>query len=625
MTIKALYPNIIPSLSLDFANVENLDPRITFARASTATYYNGVTTAKAEENLLIESQELELWSNISATTATANTTTAPDGTSTADTLTETTATTLHYAENRVAPTVSGSTYAISVFLKKGTGATAPDVVQVTWAGAGFATNVYANFNLTLGTVTASGAGVISSAITDAGSGWYRCSFTANASSSVTNSGTSVVFCNNDGSATRAPSYLGLLTSDVFVWGAQLEQRSAVTAYTPTTTQPITNYVPVLLSAADNVARFDHNPVTGESLGLLIEEQRTNLYTYSGDLADTGGWNDNLGITVTANQAVAPDGTLAATLVQQNTSSTSHRVRRNPSTTYVLGERYTQSAYLKFAGRRYVGFWMFNTRFGVNQISVFDLVEGTVFSTSGGATATITPVGNGWFRCTNTSIACTSGGNSGSDIAALYSDDGSTNIYTAPNEWDGVLVWGAQIEEGAFPTSYIPTVAAQVTRSADAASMTGANFSSWYSENNIGSFYAESNEIGGNNSGPFWLNDGANTRGIAYRRSTDGGALEASYRSASANRATAIAGSIVPIGQSNKVAVSFDAANTSVSANGAVAVSSSSSNIYPSINQVRVGFVQVAGSSPFIWCGHIRKLAYYPKRLADAELQALTQN
>ena len=68
MSIKNLYPNIEPSLNLSFALTKALDPRITFARASTARYYNGVTTAKAEENLLIRSEDFTTsWSSGNST------------------------------------------------------------------------------------------------------------------------------------------------------------------------------------------------------------------------------------------------------------------------------------------------------------------------------------------------------------------------------------------------------------------------------------------------------------------------------------------------------------------------------------------------------------------------------
>src|SRR6056300_871074 len=84
--------SIRPSLNLDFANSKVLDPRITFTRGSNATYYDGYTSVKAEENLVRDSQDFDNsdWTK-SNTTITANSTTAPDGTTTAETLTETTA------------------------------------------------------------------------------------------------------------------------------------------------------------------------------------------------------------------------------------------------------------------------------------------------------------------------------------------------------------------------------------------------------------------------------------------------------------------------------------------------------------------------------------------------------
>ena len=80
MSISSLYPTTRPSLVLDFANTKQLDPRITFARPTTATYYDGKTVAKAEENLLKYSQEFNnaAWTKQNAT-VTANSIAAPDG------------------------------------------------------------------------------------------------------------------------------------------------------------------------------------------------------------------------------------------------------------------------------------------------------------------------------------------------------------------------------------------------------------------------------------------------------------------------------------------------------------------------------------------------------------------
>ena len=83
------YPSIQPSLNLDFANAKTLDPRITFTRSTTGTYYDGKTVAKAEENLATYSEDFTQVASWGATdtSVSGNTTTAPNGTSTADTLT----------------------------------------------------------------------------------------------------------------------------------------------------------------------------------------------------------------------------------------------------------------------------------------------------------------------------------------------------------------------------------------------------------------------------------------------------------------------------------------------------------------------------------------------------------
>jgi hypothetical protein len=137
--------------------------------------------------------------------------------------------------------------------------------------------------------------LISHNITDAGNGWYRCSLTFTA-------GTGGYFQLNIEDAGGNNIYTGDGTSGVHLWGAQVEQRDSLTAYTPTTDSPITKYQPALQTAGNNVARFDHNPTTGESLGLLIEESRTNLIMVL-------GLNKVNSPTITPNQTiVAPDGT-----------------------------------------------------------------------------------------------------------------------------------------------------------------------------------------------------------------------------------------------------------------------------------------------------------------------------
>jgi hypothetical protein len=594
-SLQVTSPNrhsIRPSLLLDFANSKALDSRITFTRASTATFYDGKTVAKAEENLLLQSQTFETtWPPIN-TTVTANSTTAPDGTSTADTLTATANTAAHLIFQTTTGS-SGNDRVFSVFAKKDT----HDYIQLSFNGY---TTHFVNFDINTGVVgTVNGAGS-SASIVDVGNGWYRCVYVyPSAAESQLRIGlvTSTT-------AVRVESWTAAGTETIFLWGAQLEQRSAVTAYTATTTQPITNYIPALQTAASGVARFEHNPITGESLGLEIEEQRTNLFTYSDDFANTAwGKTDS---TVTSNTIVAPDGTFTGDKLITNSSATSGRV--NNSLSITIGVAYTLSCFAKKGETDILNLFLSD---GVTGRSAeFNLTTGAVSGTpSAGLTANITSAGNGWYRCAVT-------------VASPAGTVGSMRIrqvVTTGDGYSGIYIWGAQLEAGAFVTSYIPTVASQVTRSADAASMTGTNFSSWYRADE-GSIYSDYLGGSGNASRRFFsINDGTTSnfiRGIAsnaagsvsnYGEVTVNGTSQAQLGASGAYSATP-----------QKFAIAYAVNNIAVSKNGASAITDSSALI-PVVSKLDIGFdVNTAFLN-----GTIKKLAYYPKRLTNEELQGLT--
>jgi hypothetical protein len=594
MSVKNLYPNIEPTLNLSFALTKALDPRIGFARASTARAYDGKTVAKAEENLFRHSQEFDnaYWTKNNAT-VTANSTAAPDGTTTAETLAVTSAGT----GSRISAAIGGGfsgTNTISIFAKADT----KTVIQVC---DNIAATAFVNFDLSGGAVGSTGGGA-TGVITALANGWYRCSatftWTNEISFHVVDSSTSV--------RREAPATTGAL----FVWGAQLEQRDAVTAYTPTTTQPITNYVPVLLSAANNVARFDHDPVSGESLGLLIEEQRTNLLERSEEF-DNAYWTKT-NSTVTANTIVAPDGTLTADTLIENTSNAEHFVVRGGNILQA-GVRSTISVYAKSAGRN-LNIVGVNRDLALPRVR-FNLSTGVTTVLTNSANLVVHPmvnVGNGWWRC-----SITIDGGTGGTVSniAFQLDTGLSFLYTGDG-YSGIYIWGAQLEAGAFPTSYIPTTTAQVTRSADAASMTGANFSSWYRQDQ-GSFYAEAQSA----------TDGPDVV-VASDATTSNrfGLLSLTTLQARVTRngipSSADAGT--PTAGFNKIAGSASVSDGVVAAlNGATSAAASISTM-PPLNTLYIG----SGASGLFTVGtllHIRKIAYYPKRIANAELQALTQN
>lgn len=585
MSVSQNYPSIKPSLSLDFANVKALDPRITFARASTATYY-GTQTAKAEENLFTYSQEFDnaAWVNVRSTD-TANADTAPDGTLTADAILQASGETAGGHIQRSSVSVVAGDYVVSIFAKPN-GKNFIRIFESLLDG----TNNTTWFNLSTGAVGTTDAGHTAT-ITASNNGYYRCTikFTVNA----VRSGTIILgLADTDGSTTVADDTLGL-----YLWGAQFEQRSAVTAYTPTTTQPITNYIPVLQTASANVARFDHNPLTFESLGLLVEEQRTNLVTYSEDYSNAA-WADQGTSTQTKNVLISPSGT------QTGNEITSGNAGYNGVGQFVAitssSNSYTGACYLKAGSVTSVRLRLrFTGGTTTDGNGFFNLSAGTA-TADGNRTVTITPVGNGWYRCTITG-ADNNTGNTSSQLF-IYSNIQEGNWYA----------WGAQLEVGAFSTSYIPTVASQVTRSADSASMTGANFSEWFS-NAEGTLYAEWNNIY-QASGIYALADATFANAI-YSFVSGGNLLVHRNRVSSTNLYNVTQAYLSD--EYNKTALAYEA-NNYQGVNNGVAATAGVSGIVATVDRLTIG-----NSSTTPLNGHIRKLSYYPQRLSDVQLQGLT--
>jgi len=583
MSLTSQFPDSFPSLRLDFANSKRLDPRVTFTRASAARYYDGQTVAKAEENLLIRSQEFQFSWTYDAVTISANTTVAPDGTTTADTLAfANAATTRGYQPF----TGNGSAFTFSVFAK---------YIDKQWIALRLtdsgSVNRFVWFDIQNGVVGTTQAGITASIVAST-EGFYRCIAT------IATTATSNFAIINGVNGDNVTSNVGQ-TGSVAAWGAQLEQRSSVTAYTPTTTQPITNYIPVLMTAQAGVPRFDHNPTTAESLGLLIEEQRANLVTYSAQFDDAAWTKENSSIT--ANTIIAPDGTLTGDKFIGTTDNSTHGVFFPSVGSAAV---HTWSTYLK-AGEYTWGV----LRIG-GASTFFNLSNGTVGTNAAGNTASIIPVGNGWYRC---SVTRTLTG-SGSKVIRLASADNTETF--AGNGFSGIYIWGAQLEAGAFPTSYIPTVASQVTRSADAASMTGTNFSSWYNAAE-GTIYAEGSSNGSSGQiGYVAVSNGTTAEEIDIRISNG---VRRSFVVTNSTDQASISNGNYTAGAIEKRAVSYFVNLINAATNGSMGVEDTSA-LLPVVNQLRIGSL---GGGAQILNGVLKKIAYYPERLTNAQLQALT--
>jgi hypothetical protein len=190
------------------------------------------------------------------------------------------------------------------------------------------------------------------------------------------------------------------------------------------------------------------------------------------------------------------------------------------------------------------------------------------------------------------------------------------------------IWGAQLETGAFATSYIPTTTSQVTRSADVATMTGTNFSDWYNatEGTAQSEFIFSTEpgyaSGGSSQRVFEFSDGTtNNRWLMYRNESVSDQmyyLNASGGSLVVN--TTVNATKTTSNTIYKAAMAAKNSSFAAAFNGNTPAMFGSGSIAASVNQL---FLGKALSNGFL-NGWLRKFNYYPQRLTNAEVQAISK-
>lgn len=441
--------------------------------------------------------------------------------------------------------------------------------------------IVAIFDLTAATVTTSSSGgttVLGSSITPLSNGWYRVSISG--FTGLSGNHRFWVYPNTNS------TFTGDGNSGIYIYGAQLSDSASLDPYVPTPAAAPS-------STAYYGPRFDYDPVTLAPKGLLVEEARTNLLTYSADFTNAAWTLDNSGATnpvVTANQATAPDGTLTADrIVFNKTGGTYSRIQQS---TLGASATYTFSVWMRTTsgtGTANVGLRM--DTYGANCA-----VTGT------------------WTRFTFTSpVAIT---NPAGQILLFDSIPGN-------DETADVLVWGAQIEAGAFATSYIPTVASSVTRSADVATITGSLFSGWYRQDE-GTFVAQFDDTSVGASyftNIYRVDDGtANNRMALYRNAsptsvgfdvTTGGVSQVNAVTATAS-----------IANPTKHAATYKANDFAASVNGGTVATDTSGTVPSGISVLRLGRDTI-GSTTTILNGHIRSIQYIPNATSASQLQAAT--
>jgi hypothetical protein len=352
---------------------------------------------------------------------------------------------------------------------------------------------------------------------------------------------------------------------------------------------------------NDVMRLDHDPITFEPIGLLIEEARTNLVTQSVNLTTWLGQNRTVSISTSFPLFVNGDVfEITGTGNGTNTPSIARNMV-STSTTKCLSV-FLRRGTNNFAQLYGVG----DPTFFVN----YDLLAGTV-GTSGSATSpVIKPWGNGWFRCTVVTsaplIAFGVGIVPSSSTARLAPNTLTTSIFCA----------APQVEEGTFATSYIPTITASVTRAGDFASISGSNFSSWYNPSS-GTFGVQFKSIFVTDSVIRRVLSGNDDNSIIHLNENTGRVTSYPGTGSSLYSGTPTNGNI------SKVYVSYSGNSMSLSVNGNNAVNLTTSSIassYGVMNTLHIGYL---GRDRIPFCGWVKSLVYYPVRLSISDMKIIS--
>ena len=359
----------------------------------------------------------------------------------------------------------------------------------------------------------------------------------------------------------------------------------------------------LFNSPANVPRIEYD-ATGAVKGLLIEEARTNLLPYS-LLAHGSGWTQQYA-TLTLGATTAPDGTSKASSLVESTSTSKHQCY---STGIVTGVTTTYSIWIK-ANTRSEILVSFATA-GQAKGAFFNLLTGEVGTVYSGYSASIVEGVDGWYRCSVTFTPSSSG----TYYPAVMMSVSEGSSYTGDGT-SGIYLWGAQVEAGSFPSSYIPTTGSTATRAADVATIPRSSFghhikaSTWVVE-----FTPTFPSVDTNQSVLYRYGSGYDF----YIWSTRANEMSASFMASSASPHFPITAN-----QTSKIAVvvkhgeylSVCVDGGSVSQNSVL--SNTTTHAHPVTGWADVDY-KLGGDQ----LGHIKSVQYYPRRLTNTQLQELT--
>lgn len=353
------------------------------------------------------------------------------------------------------------------------------------------------------------------------------------------------------------------------------------------------------------------PSSGGCCGLSLEPSRTNLLLRSEEFGNAS-WTKT-DVTVSANVTEAPDGATTADKLVESATTNTHVL--TVSGLYTIGQQVALSVFVKDAGDgRFLEIRPNGLGTGRAYL-VFNPATGAITDSGGSIlnTTNVAELSNGWYRV---SIIFTSDGPGGVWIGLANSSTGEAQSY-AGDGTSGVYLWGAQLEAGSYPTSYIPTTSSTATRAAESVSKTGIASLLGDSE---GTIYLEGSVFDADGAGfGISLSDGTLINRVFIGKNS----------SVSPIRAIVTVGGFAQFDNTGsnwvdntdiKIALKYAANDFALWVNGVEVATDISGSTFTDGTLTRFGF---DSSGLALFYGNVKQLAIWDSALTDAELTTLT--
>jgi hypothetical protein len=437
-------------------------------------------------------------------------------------------------------------------------------------------------------------------------GWYRISIGGD-----TNSANIQVriYPNNTAAA-------GEIGKGYYIWAAQLVQYPRECEYSPNTSE-------ISISP-----RFTYDPVSKKSLGLLVEKSGANALSYSEDFSNVFWNKNNSTITSNTTDTLAPDGYYTADILRETTADNDHFIIGN--TNFATSPNVTTfSVYAKARERSIIRMRLLNTGMQFSS-TYFDLNNKTIYNlsnTTNRSISVIKDVGSGWYRCSTSAIASNSTGTAQIYVAKVTGSSSYSGDLTGGLGL-GIYLWGAQVENSSFATSYIPSDdGSGINRNADNLYITPVN--SFMNSNFRGTIYAEFNCPPSGDSGIFSrvydINNNINDNeriSFSLDQSNPSGTRPIQVSCVSSGSSSMTISNLISVDQNVKTVLSIFPNDGTLYVSGLLASSGApdSSVILPTgLTHFYIG----SSRSGNYLNGSIGKIMYSPTRSKDASIQNLT--